>query len=239
MLPVGKLRLYVVGAQQRGGFHSGASAFPAVQRQLQRLSAPGSPAGQLQFLFQDGNPPDAGLQLFPISLRQIPVAQVQGLEDQVGRAGGSEQGEGPSGPGKIGSRRILGDVQVSASRQDGQRFVGGIAAHGGPQGDGMKRRLQKLQIGPVGIIHQQRQGMGPAHLSEAPDIQNVSQIVRRGDIHRSRLFLQGGKTPAQLSGRHRTAAQALSLLRIQPFHVQIQEGTAVKKGFMHISRRQD
>ena len=72
-------------------------------------------------------------------------------------------------------------MQIGASGQHRQRFMGGIAAHCGTEIHRMQRLLQEVKIGAVGIVHKKGKPETRADICKAPDIRQISEIIRRGD----------------------------------------------------------
>ena len=126
-------------------------------------------------------------------------------------------------------RGAFGKVQIGAAGKGRQRFVGGIAAKVSPQIQRVAGAGQKMQISPVGIIHQQQGAEAVANGCQGGNVCGLPQIIRAGDIHGSRCARQGGKRRFQLMGRNRAAPQGglRPGLRPQPRNFKIQQGAGV------------
>ena len=84
---------------------------------------------------------------------------------------------------------------------------------------------KKAQIGPVGVVHQKRHPVGPAHLGNAPDVGGISQVIGAGQVDgegglglfQNRLLHLGGGDGAAEIIRPRT----------QPFYGEIQQNSGI------------
>ena len=91
-----------------------------------------------------------------------------------------------------------------------------------PQRNGVAAAAgQKVQVRPVGVIHQQGHAPRLADGCQPGDILHAAQIIRAGDVDAKGLFslpcqrLQG---PAQGFRRHRAAAQRPGCFRAGQSH---------------------
>ena len=191
---------------------------------FQRCTAPGQPG--------------------PVIPGQHRVALVQRLQNEVRRAGGAKEVEGIADGCLVLHGGIRAQMQVGPSCQDRQSLVAGIAAHGRPQCNGVAAAAgQKVQVRPVGVIHQQGHTLRLADGCQPGDILHTAQIIRAGDVDAKGpcpllcLRLQG---PAQGFRRHRAAAQRPGCFRgrPEPLDVEIQQGGGIEQGLVGVAGRQ-
>lgn len=122
-----------------------------------------------------------------IALRQDLIALIQRLQDQVGRAGGTEQRQCIPHRFFVLNRRIPAQMQICSACDHRQSLVAGIAAHGRTQCNGVLTALrQKPQVSTVSIIHQKRNIKRFAGFCQRRHILHASQIIRAGDVDAER-----------------------------------------------------
>ena len=239
------------GIRQRGAGHAkGRSVqrqlqrFPTRTVQCQRHRAARRLRRRVQLPAQSGKPRTAPLQPGGIAFRQLPVAGIQRLQDQVGRAGGAEQCQCTAHCSFLLHRGVLPQMQICSAGDHRQGLVGRIAAHSRPQCNGVQRLSgQKAQVGPVGVVHQQRHPKGVAHSRQGPDVLHSAQIIRTGDVDPK----GGTPLPGQLLQRccqhlrgDGAAAQRPGILcrRPEPPDVEVQQRGSVQQGFVRVACRQ-
>ena len=130
-------------------------------------------------------------------------------------------------------------MKIGPAGEDRQGFVGRVTAEIRPQIHGMAWLRQEVQIGPVGIVHQQKGPVPVAHLGQLFYALHQPQIVRAGDVHRCRGPGQGREGLVQLLPGHGAGAKAPTRLGPEPPDRQIQQGSSVDKAPVHIPGRQD
>ena len=235
------------GIRQRGAGHAKGRS---VQRQLQRFPtraiqhqrhrAARRLRRRVQLPAQSRKPRTAPLQPGGIAFRQLPVAGIQRLQDQVGRAGGAEQCQCTAHCSFLLYRGLAAQVQICAAGDHRQGLVGRIAAHGSPQCNGVQRLSgQKAQVGSMGVVHQQRHPKGVAHSRQGPDVLHSAQIIRAGDVDPK----GGTPLPGQLLQRccqhlcgDGAAAQRPGILcrRPEPPDIKIQQGSGVEQSLVGV-----
>ena len=124
-------------------------------------------------------------------------------------------------------------MQQRGSGQGGQRLVQRVAAQVRPQLHRVQGTsvlpLQKAQVRPVGVVHQQRNAVGVRDLRDALDVGHHPKIVRRGDVDCAHIFF-----PLQRRRHIRRGDAAdqplLSVpLRVDPHRFQPQQGHRVDR----------
>ena len=107
------------------------------------------------------------------------VREVEGLQNEVRGACGAKQTHSVSGTVFETLGRTRSDVQVPAAGQDRQGLVGGVRAGVGAEGHGVPVFFEELQVRAVGVVHEQQRSVPVRDLREAPDVQDISEVVRR------------------------------------------------------------
>ena len=111
------------------------------------------------------------------------VAGIQRLQNEVRGAGGAEQRQRPPHSRFVLHRGIVRQMQIRAAGDHRQSLMGRVATHGRALRDGVAVLRQKAQVGPVGVIHQQRHALLPADRRQCRNILHPAQIIRAGDVH--------------------------------------------------------
>ena len=131
-------------------------------------------------------------------------------------------------------------MEVRPAGEDGQGFVGAVAAEVRAQVHRVPGGREKAQVRPVGVVRQQGDAAPVGNLRQGGDIALPAQVVRTGDVHRRRRrgeLVQGRLQPLRRDGAG--AQGGRSLLRPQPGHLQIQQGGGVQERLMDVPRRQN
>ena len=188
-VPVGVLALHALAPQLPGQLLAchlvgRGHCHPQRVAGLHPPACGGEPSPKLRQAF------DGLRQALGIALRQVAVAQIQRGQRQIRRAGGAKQPQGGLGQRRQLCRGGGGEVQIGPAGEHRQGLVGGIAAQIGAQIQGVERGLQKPQIGPVGVVHQQQGAVLVAYLGQSGDFRHAAQIVRAGEVYRRRRLRQ-------------------------------------------------
>ena len=110
-------------------------------------------------------------------------------------------------------------MQIRTAGDHRQSLVGRVAAHGRALCDGVAVLRQKAQVGPVGVIHQQRHVLRPADSGQRREFLHPAQIIRAGDVHAKggvALLCHRVQSPCQRFGCDGAAAQCTLCLRRRP-----------------------
>ena len=91
-------------------------------------------------------------------------------------------------------------MEIRAAGENRQRFVRGVTTQIRPQIQGVHRGLEKVQVCPMGVIHQQNRSPAVAHLSQGRNVRHTAQIIRTGDIDRRRRRRKRNQSLLQLPG---------------------------------------
>ena len=131
-------------------------------------------------------------------------------------------------------------MQIRAAGDHRQSLVGRVAAHGRALRDGVAVLRQKAQVGPVGVIHQQRHVLRPADSGQRRDILHPAQIIRAGDVHAKggvALLCHRVQSPCQCFGCDGAAAQCTLCLRRrpEPADIKIQQRRRVQQRLVGIA----
>ena len=150
-----------------------------------RQACGGEPFPKLRQAF-DGPPPGAGGSPPPGSgctNPKRPASNKKGWWSQT--APGADLASGASCAGAVGERcRYAPPVSTG-------RVLWAESQHkSAPQIHGVEGGLQKPQIGPVGVVHQQQGAVLVAHLGQSGDFRHAAQIVRAGEVYRRRRLRQ-------------------------------------------------
>ena len=118
-----------------------------------------------------------GCKLFGISVGNVCVYCVKGLQNQIRRTCGAVKGQCGFRLGHhIGVHGR--NVQICASCQHGQGFVCGIAADIRPEIDGMAAGSEESEIRPVSIVYSQQSTAAVADLGDFCNIRTAPEIIR-------------------------------------------------------------
>ena len=123
-------------------------------------------------------------------------------------------------------------MEVGPAGEHRQCLVGGIAAQGGAEVHGVAALGQKFQVGPVGVIHQQRDTAALAHRADGIQVQLVPQVIRAGQVQGEgllRLLLNG---PLHLLRRYRAVQVILS--GPKPLDGELQQNGRIQEAFVGI-----
>ena len=135
-------------------------------------------------------------------------------------------------------------MQVGAAGEDRQGLVPGIAAHRRPQCNGVAAAAhQKIQVGTVGIVYQQRHTVRIADLCKGRDVLHPAEVVRAGEVDAeggSPLPGQPVQRGGKLSFGHGAAAQRPGRVRRrpEPLDVKIQQRGGIEQRFVGVAGRQ-
>ena len=172
-------------------------------------------------------------------LLQIGICTVQRLQNQIGRAGGAKKLQTGLDLCPHFALQLRRQVQIGAAGNHRQGLVGRITTQIGPQIHGMQGGLQKPQIGPVGVVHQQQHTVTAADCRKTGNIRQRAQIIRAGQIDRRGLFRCAAEELLQRLRADPAGQIAVVLFGIQPQHLQIQQGDSTQKGLVSVSCRCD
>ena len=171
-----------------------------------------------------------------ITVREVCIAEIQGLQDEVGGAGGREQRKsGPDfRPQQLHCR--ITDLQVSASGQDRESLVGGIASHKGAEIQRMQGFRKKMQVSPVGIVHKHRDFGVPDGFRDPADVCQRAEIVRTGQIDREGAAVHGAEPGRDLVRRRMAGTDRIQvcIFRPDPLDVAVQQRTGIEKGLVGV-----
>ena len=134
-------------------------------------------------------------------------------------------------------------MQIRTAGNHRQGLVGRVAADGCALRDRVAVLRQKTQVGPVGVIHQQRHALRPADSGQRREFLYSAQIIRAGDVYAKGgvpLLCQRVQRLGQSSGRDRTAAQRTLRLRRRPkpADIKIQQRRRVQQRLVGVAGSQ-
>ena len=111
-------------------------------------------------------------------------------------------------------------MQIRASGQDRQSLVGRVTTEIRAAVQRMLRPLQELEVGPVGIVHEQQGIVAVAELCQTAQLRTVSEIIRAGHIDGRRCARCIGEHCLQLFTADSRPQQLVS--GSKPLYVEIQ-----------------
>ena len=134
-------------------------------------------------------------------------------------------------------------MQIRTAGDHRQSLVGRVAAHGRALCDGVAVLRQKAQVGPMGVIHQQRHALRPADSGQRREFLHPAQIIRAGDVHAKggvALLCQRVQSPCQRFGCDGAAAQCTFCLRRRPkpADIKIQQRRRVQQRLVGVAGSQ-